>query len=974
MANLIEYTPVSNTELMADINRFKFNPQLIQRTILDKLAKTTENKVDIVDPTNPFVFLLDAAAYASASAVMESEINLRKQYPIIAQDESQIYPHMSDKDFITRFASPVSAEFHIMISYHELLQNLVDNPTEDCKMVTIPRDTYIEVGGVRFTLHYPINIRLYYTNILEVSYDNSIIHPLHSLSTNIIKHEFRQDASGVTWLDFVVDTTQYTVESTQHTLMESVPFKQTLPLKEHYFYARVYYQNDLTGRQWREMRTTHTDQTFDHRKPTAILTVVDQTLTVYIPPIYTRSQLVSGVLRIDIYTTKGIVSIDFSNYKIGEYVMKLEPIDEPRDVSVYTNAMLSIPSYYAVSYNVVNGGRRPLSFLELKDRVIDNAFGDNKLPITNVQLDANLHFKGFELVKNVDVLTNRIYLATRALPAPLNENLITAASMTIETLTTNLADLRENPYVAYNGDRCTIMSEAMYVLNNGIVEFYPKSTLETIQSLTGTTFVDIVNQIDFLYSPYYYVLDNSMEEFELRAYHLDDPSLSAFSFVAQNHKSELTVNTEFYSIEKIPEGYRLRLQTVGSQFYRKLNDQYVHVQIAFKPPGEDRYGYLNGTIVGKTDSGDRVFEFILKSNHDIDSLDRMGFTNFAMFTAESLLLTTNMSQDFMILYSTSSVPINYTTDGLDSLLGRFLLPRNSIAITRETITLNLGQRLKHLWSQSRSAIAGGDYAVYTTDIPKVYDKDIYEIDPTTGSIFDSDMNYTKLHSRGDVVYDSDGEVVYEHRKGDIYLVDGKPVPTTELTTARYLDMLFIDGRYRFANDEKYRLYLREIRRMIREWITVSLEDVSQYLLEQTRIFYYPYKSTGKIDVLISDRDIVRISADQSFKLDLFVPTLVYNDYRVRSELERIAILTLDEKIKSRTISMSDITATLKEKFGSSVISFRISGLGGDKNYETVTLLKASDSLSLRKRLVDLEDTTFYVEEAVEFNFIRYQER
>lgn len=971
MANIVEYSRITNSQLMQDIVRYKFNPSLIQRVILSKIADSTDGEIDIVDPTNPFVFMIDAIAYATSASIMENNINLRKQYPILAQDESHIYPHMSDKDYINRFSKPVSTHFNMMIHYQSLLQVMVDNPKEECRMVTIPRDTYIDVAGNIFTLHYPIEIRYYYNNILQVRYNSDITHPLHRLQTNIIDYDFREDADGVIWLDFKFAASQYRIKSTTFPVEYSTPLSQEIDITDNFYHARVFH--NLNG-EWVEIKTTHTDQTFPHNIITALLAVKDNRLSIYIPPVYVRSGLLGTEVRVDVYTTKGVFNINFSNYTLEDFKMVMEPIDEIRDVTPFSNAMTDVSSFYCYSSAVVGGGGRALTFDELKDRVIDNAFGDAKLPITNVQIDANIRDLGFDLVRNVDVLTNRIFLASRFLPKPLNEDLITPASMTIQTLITSLEALSDNPYVIQNYDRATIRSEAMYVVENGKVDFYPKSALQAMQNLSPSSLVEAVNQTQFMYSPFYYVLDNSLDEFELRAYHLDDPSLSGFSFVAQNPRAELTVNTEFYAIEKIDVGYRLSLQTKSSDIYRKLDDQYVHCQIAFIPPGETRYGYLNGKIIGKTDSGERVFEFIIQTNHDIDSQDRMSFTNFAMFSQEQLLLTTQLEQTFMILYSTNSVPVDYTPHALDAIVGKFLLPDNTISITREAIALNLGSRLKHLWSQSRSAKAGGDYAVYTTDIPLLYDEDVYEIDPVTGSIFNESMQYTKLHSRGDVVRTTDGEVIYQHRKGDIFLVDGKPIPSTEENTVRYIDLLFIDGTYRFATDTKYQLYMREIRRLIKDWVVDTLDVVTETLLEQTRIYFHPYRSVGMVEVMISDEEVVKVEANQSFSIDLYVPSSIYQNYRVRSELERITIITLDEKIKQRTISMSEITAILREKFGSSVVSFRLSGLGGNANYETVTLMKSSDSLSLKKELVDLEDGTYYVKEAIKFNFIKYQDR
>ena len=62
---------------------------------------------------------------------------------------------------------------------------------------------------------------------------------------------------------------------------------------------------------------------------------------------------------------------------------------------------------------------------------------------------------------------------------------------------------------------------------------------------------------------------------------------------------------------------------------------------------------------------------------------------------------------------------------------------------------------------------------------------------------------------------------------------------------------------------------------------------------------------------------------------------------------------------------------LRELYGENVISIKLSGLGGDKNYETITLINDADSLSLRKKLIIKEDNSLAVAEDVNIKFIDY---
>lgn len=57
-------------------------------------------------------------------------------------------------------------------------------------------------------------------------------------------------------------------------------------------------------------------------------------------------------------------------------------------------------------------------YYELRDRVIRNSLGPTIIPITPDQIQTRLDVEGYQLVKHVDHITNRIYLATKPIPGP----------------------------------------------------------------------------------------------------------------------------------------------------------------------------------------------------------------------------------------------------------------------------------------------------------------------------------------------------------------------------------------------------------------------------------------------------------------------------------------------------------------------------------------------------------------------------
>lgn len=994
MATLNRATELPLSTLLADVQKYKYNPAGIHRVALEALATVTNNAVNLVDPTNPAILILEMSAVNAAAAVIESEINTRNMYPILAQTPDQLYRHMSDKDFLNRFAVPTKTYFTFIMNLTDVLSKMVPDPVNPgVKYVTIPRNTQFIVNETTFQMEYPVDIRQYENGVLEVSYDATYLSPLMPITTNIITHTVRTDANSVDVLSFTVDAIQVVVNSTQYILQSSTYFMESINFEHQYYYCRVYYKSNQTNSEWVEIKTTHTDQVYDPYTPTAVLTVLDQQLSVFIPPIYINSGLLDGVVRVDVYTTQGDITLDLSGYKLDAFATRLYAIDDVRDTSPATNAMTGV-SYIAYSAELVTGGTDGVDFDALRYEVINNITGDQHLPITNVQLIQKADTLGFDLVKNYDHVTNRIFLATRTLPSPSNPKLITPANITIGTIMLSLdqlySDHAEDVYVNERKNRFTITPNTLYKSENGVLSICPKIDVDAMLAMSPADRVEVVNSQRYLYSPWYYVFDISQQFFDVRAYYLDAPTLADLNFVAQNPTVALQVSTATYGIIKTPKGYDIVVSVLSDQFYKNLPDTSVNAQLAFKPPGSSDYAYLNGVLSdGKTTNGERIFTFSIETVRKHDSIvdsHQTGFeitkdnhlvvTNFGIYGGNIVDLETPLTHTFTIFYTTSSVNQDYEPSGIDSLIGLGFLPAESIAVTQETLTVHFGTPLDNLWTQARTTLDSLGYETYSGDVPMTYEEDVYKIDPETNSIFSFDENgeivYNLLYSKGDIVKDEDGNTVYKHRKGDVVLgSDGLPKPLGDLYSVRYIDMMFVDGSYYFATDSAHIAYKKELAETLNTWISDNLADMSDILLEQTAIYYYPKTALGMIEVLIDSENTAFITAEQSLKVTLYVTSTVYTNPLMRQQIEATTIKTLESEINKRTVSTTNITHALRQAYNDSVISFSVDGLGGNANYTVVSLIHDHEQLSINKVLKVQDDSSLIVGEDVAINFINY---
>jgi len=969
--DLTNYTPTAISSVRERFNEARFDPTMLIKTEIETIEEITNNKALLVDATNPAVLILEMAAVLASNCIQENAALLRKQYPSLAVTIEELYYHMSDEDYLNRFASPATGNFTFSIQVSDLISQMVYDTVEKTYKVEFPRDSTITVDGVTFTTLYPIVIRRYSNGVVQISYDPSISNPVSSLKNTIIEPTSRRAANGDEWIFFTIPALQTAISTSYFVIEKTYNFKKSIVYTDDFFHARVFYQNENTAKEWVEILTTHSEQVFDITKPTALLKVLEDTVLVEIPAVYITSGLISGQLRVDLYTTKGELSLNLQNYRQDAFVVELKAIDEERDLSNYTNAMAGV-SYYCYSLDVVTGGKSAIDFETLRERVIYNSVGPQVLPITNFQQEASVENNGFQIVKNIDVVTNRVFQATRELPTPKNSKLITPANIGIVTFTSSLEELVAKSSVVGNGARATILSKSLFKSVNGKLSLMDSAEINQLYALNQTAMVDAVNSGSYLYTPFYTVFDASGDEFEIRSYALDQPYAKDLNFVRQNQTLQLFVNTGAYSITKVSDGFILKITTKSGNYYQNLDNGQIGVQLAFNPMGESTYAYINGVLETKGSDGERTFSFKIETNHDLNSEHLLAITNSQVQGITDYTAWVDLTTEFNLIHHTNSLTENFTYDATDLLLGKFLLTPGHVGNSLEKLTLHFGDALKNLWSRSRSFKTDRIYRTHQVDVPLLYEEVVFNADPVTGSAFtieNGEIVYQYLHRVGEPVLDTNGNPVYKYRAGDVLLDEsGEPVYDVDLKTGRECDLLVVDARYFFATDTATVSYRKEIESILTDWIVDGLGAISEELLEQTRIYFYPKTTLGLVRVYTPNDAEDYLDAEQVLTVSLYVPKAIYENLAVREKLERSTIEILNTYIGQNRVNVSEIEDYLRVYYADSVSSVRLSGLGGGSNYQVVRLVNPNTKLCIKKELVVQPDKTTLVSDAVVFEW------
>jgi hypothetical protein len=264
------------------------------------------------------------------------------------------------------------------------------------------------------------------------------------------------------------------------------------------------------------------------------------------------------------------------------------------------------------------------------------------------------------------------------------------------------------------------------------------------------------------------------------------------------------------------------------------------------------------------------------------------------------------------------------------------------------------------------------YKRYELDVPLTYETDIYKTNPFTGSIYmvneECGISFEILHKKGDVVLDEHNVQVMKHRKGDIILKDGVPVLDGESHIHRLIDLFLIDAKYYYATDIKSVTYTSEVINSVVEWTTTNLAEFNRRTLEQTKIFYKPKITSGIIKVTDDRGNVTSIESAQKLAVSIYVKDSIYNNTNIRESISISVIKKLTSLINNSTVSTGIIISEIMNDLKEVVSSISITGIGGDKNLQTVTVVDDTYGLSIAKKIYLRSDGNLIVLEDISIDF------
>lgn len=963
----------------------KRNPAIMLRAGFDYLADATDGKLDFVDVSNPITLAMEFGAQIGANNFNQFAQADKKHYPALSTQMEDLYHHMSDDLYAGRFASPSTGRFNLVFLKEEIINHAVETHIRGLHKLIIPRGTRITVDGIIYTVLTAIEIRVSAYDAIQVVYSNDYRDDYEYIESNILEYYFgrNQNNDECLYIEVPVMQVHLTRHTSELTHIGRI-FNEVYSYPDQFIQVRAYLED--TSGQVKEIAVSHSDFIYDPSRITARVKVLSGNLIkVDIPILYYNIKLLETAnVIVEIYSTKGQVNIPLSKLTTSEdVVVDMDFTNDegitPED-TIYTAPLSEL---YAGVYSTQDsvGGSNGLSFEKIKYWVI-NGGREKETPITHANFRKKADMMGYSLITDVDNITNRIFQATRELEKPSGGEFNSGVGCSIEPVAINIAHLERHPHVSIHGDRATIKPSALFKTNNGQTTLLWDEDVPKIDINNVDGYINNINGLEYIYTPFYYCLDNTEKSFKVRAYHMDSPRYITQQFIDNNSTTELLVAVDKAEIIRSPNGYILRIISRSNEQYKALDHKDLFVQIGFTAYGQDELAYVNGRLVGFQGEDGHVWEFDIDTTFDFDTQGVI-LNNFKILSTEHRKLSCPLKPTFTVVFGVMDYQGNHDIAApINKRAGQHILPlrREITVISENTVTVNLGHALKNLWVGVRTTESAAGYATYQENIPLRYTENVYKLGDdglpkyTVGS--EGEYEFEVIHRIGDIVTNEHGETIYKHRVGDVILDEqNRPVVVKPKSVQRIVDMFFIDGIYRFSTDKGDIQYINSIPETVINWLETDITQLQKGMLERTSLYFTPKRTMGYIGIIAENGIRKTIFNRLPFKVKLYLTDRAYQNYELRDALTKMVSRIINESLLDRTISKDVIENRLREAGGvDNILGVNVTDMGVGQDVNTFTVVKQGNQCSVRRKIHLLSDGTLKVREDIQVEFINHEKR
>lgn len=813
-------------------------PTIIIEETLNNIDIELSNGVVSRESTTPFHMLLESSRMLAKDSLLGTQSIIRRKFPSLASSSSDVYLliHNDVKDNL--FAIPGTAPILFYVNVLELKQYGI-NENGMYKM-TIPATSTIVVKDVMFTLLNDIEVSLKDNGTVTVEQINNdldiAVNDIGILSSAIIS-----DNEGVEWILFETNVKNISKTTYSIPIIISNNFVKKINLNNKFSTIYVSYENE---NKVNNIKVAYSDEYLDEKNPTAIISLTNNTVSVYIPDIYLMDKDIEGILYIDVYETNGNLYLPLNQLKIEDYILTLNNIGKSEYAAISANITM-----FCTSRGILNNGIDNMSFDKLKSAVIDSTLGDIDLPVSNLQIKRKADMYGYQLDLVKDTLFTRLYIANKALPEPDSTLIQSKPDLYFNKVTINLDSDMYNDNIKIYNDAFIIKHESLFKYdNNGKMFLLSNVEYEAFKNMTKNTKIEYLKNNKLFYTPFTYVVKYDENITSTEVYYLK-PNMDNIRILKKNFNILQKVNTKQYGITKTYNGYKILTNIATNDELLKTDMSKLRARLVFNLYGSTSKLYFDSNYNTSTE----MFEFNIETAYLYDNLIELS-NGTSILVDRAVELNTKA---YIYIYSVDDLIV----DSEKYLINEFGKTLDNVTIlTKESIDISFGKKMDFLYNSIYNIYTNRKYQKYQHDLPMTYKEDVYKV-YDNGLIFETnvspsgrvDITSELLHKKGDIVYDENNEVVYQFKKGDNILDEnGNPIIDLYSGIQRLMNVAMLEYEYFIAETESYKTYNNLVMDVIYDMAYNDMIELNNITLENTIIKYKSFRSIEDVKVDINN--------------------------------------------------------------------------------------------------------------------------
>lgn len=749
------------------------NPQKIQAQILTDMQNRITGGRPIVSANNVCSFLIESFSQMSADIVQGTVNEFASLYPRRAMTAEHLYKHMSNYDYVGLFSTPSRVFIQLVLRKDQIIRDSVD-VNDNYKKIVIPKDSVFLIDQYRFSLYYPIEIRINKrTNTLLVSYDTSESNPLFTLTQNTLEHK-TNTIRGLEMVSIQIPLYQFKRDVYIDTVVPSSSFSKVYDYTDKFYAARVFTNNDPNDQNaWVEIDQTLSDNVYDPEIVTAKLTVDQQQnqLRVTIPQVYLTNKLLGNKLRVELLTTDGAVDADISNIT-QESISATFTLSGNPETDKYIQ-FLNRPEVFIVSptSKKILGGSDGLAFDELRQRVIHNSFHGNVL-LTPTDLDNYFNDIGFKITKYQDGITRRIYLAHKEI-TDLNGVISASANLASVFTLGILSDAENYSTIQNNNDESfTILPTTVYKYNG--LNCVPLDDTDRI-ALGNMTREDLVAELNsniYTINPFHVRVDTGRRYPMAYAYDFTNPTINSIEFLGENINitTQLSVfnATITHPIEGVG-GFTIELEVVRSKDIKDVPTENLKIVAVVKNIAG--IPVFQEAVYDRTEAGLDIYKIHLTTDYDLTQDHRLNITSLKT-SNDSFGHIIDLTTDIKLVFMIDKSIINYDSN-LPISVGHDIESSypDHVALAEQSLNTTFGRWISENFSRVDLLASDETYQTYEVDVVATYPTDDFVRDELGNLVYDGGQDPVYIpvaNMAGDILYTESSVLITAENASDYH--------------------------------------------------------------------------------------------------------------------------------------------------------------------------------------------------------------